>query len=80
MSPGEVSSICVVHADEICSEFLDRETLGVRWGKIPMDSVGAIRHDHVMEILANVGAMVAGVVTVLAGIFSLATILFDDII
>lgn len=33
-----------------------------------------------MEILTNVGAMVTGVVTVLAGLFSLATILFDDLI
>jgi hypothetical protein len=33
-----------------------------------------------MEILTNVGAMVTGVVTVLAGTFSLATILVDDII
>ena len=45
-----------------------------------MDCVGALRHDHVMEILTNVGALVTGVVTVVAGIFSLATILFDDII
>jgi len=33
-----------------------------------------------MEILTNVGAMVTGLVTVVAGLFSLASILFDDII
>lgn len=33
-----------------------------------------------MEILTNIGAVVTGVVTVLAGLFSLATILFDDIV
>lgn len=46
----------------------------------PMESVGAVRHDAGMEILMNVVAAIAGVATVVVGLFSLATILFDDIV
>jgi len=53
---------------------------GAGWGKILMESVGALRHDDGMEILTIVGAVVTGVVTVIVGLFSLATILFDDLI
>jgi hypothetical protein len=45
-----------------------------------MESVGADRHDDLMELLTNIGAVVTGVVTVLVGLFSLATLLFDDIV
>ena len=34
----------------------------------------------IMELLTNVGAVVTGAVTVLVGLFSLATLLFDDIV
>lgn len=45
-----------------------------------MGSVGARRHDEGMELLTNVGAVVTGAVTLLVGLFSLATLLFDDIV
>lgn len=45
-----------------------------------MESVRAVRHDGLMEILTNVVAAIAGLVTVVVGLFSLATIFFDDII
>ena len=77
---GDLALRSTIHAGEDRSVLLDGRTLGVAWGKVPMDSVGAIRHDRTMEILTNVGAMVTGLVTVVAGLFSLASILFDDII
>lgn len=45
-----------------------------------MDSVGANRHDERMEFLTNVGALVAGLVTVVVGLFALASIFFDELI
>ena len=43
-----------------------------------MESVGAIPHDDDMELITTVGAIVAGVVMVLVGAYSIAAILFDD--
>lgn len=62
------------------SELHEERRLGVGWGKIPIDSVGAIRHDQSMDILINVAALVTGLVTVVVGLFSLAAILFDELI
>jgi len=33
-----------------------------------------------MEILTNVGALITGVLTVVVGVFSIAAILFDDLV
>jgi hypothetical protein len=33
-----------------------------------------------MEILTNVGALITGVLTVVVGLFSIAAILFDDLV
>ena len=62
------------------AELLHEPTLGVEWVEFPMESVGADRHHDVMELLTNIGAVVTGAVTVLVGLFSLATLLFDDIV
>lgn len=53
--------------------------LGVEWGEFPMESVGGISHDGVMELVTTVGAIVAGVVMVLVGVYSIAAIIFDDL-
>jgi hypothetical protein len=33
-----------------------------------------------MEILTNMGALITGVLTVVVGLFSIAAILFDDLV
>lgn len=45
-----------------------------------MESVGAPRHDWTMEILTTLGAVVTGLATVVVGLFSLASLFFDDIV
>jgi len=44
-----------------------------------MESVGAMSHDGLMELITTVGASLAGVVMVLVGAYSIAAILFDDL-
>lgn len=76
---GHLSLRPTVHALEDGSEVVDVATLGVKWGEFPIDSVGATSHDVVMELITTVGAIVAGVVMVLVGAYSIAAILFDDL-
>lgn len=45
-----------------------------------MESVGAMSHAHGMEVLINVGAVVTGVLTLVVGLFSLASMLFEDLV
>jgi hypothetical protein len=54
-------------------------TLGPEWGKSPIESVGALPDDGGMELLTNIGAILTGLVTLMVGAFSVATILFDDL-
>ena len=44
-----------------------------------MESVGAGADDGCVEILTSIGAIVTGLVTVIVGAFSVASILFDDL-
>jgi hypothetical protein len=76
---GHLSLWPTVHALEDRSKVVDVATLGVKWGEFPIDSVGATPHDVVMELITTVGAIVAGVVMVLVGAYSIAAILFDDL-
>jgi hypothetical protein len=43
-----------------------------------MESVPPGQEDEDMEIITTVGAIVTGLVTVVIGVFSLASILFDN--
>ena len=45
-----------------------------------MESVPPISDDGLMELLTNIGAVVTGLLTVIVGGFSLASILFDDLV
>lgn len=45
-----------------------------------MESVGAGADDGFVEILTNIGAVLTGLVTLIVGAFSVASIIFDDII
>lgn len=77
---GDLALGSTVHALQHRVVSLHESTLGVGWVEFPMGSVGARRHDEGMELLTNVGAVVTGAVTLLVGLFSLATLLFDDIV
>ncbi len=44
-----------------------------------MESTGEIMDDRHVELVTNIGAVVAGVLTVVVGAYSIAAILFDDL-
>ena len=43
-----------------------------------MEYVPGPRHDAVMELITNIGAVVTGLVTVIVGAFSVASIWIED--
>lgn len=77
---GDLPLGSTVHAREDRSELIDAPTLGANQG-LPRWNLSVqwlMLRD--MEVIINVGAVVTGMLTLVVGIFSLATLLFEDLV